>query len=275
MSHFVWLDAILFRPIWSPNHGQFANLSYSLFAGDHCTAMLLLEQSLDTPAQNLALDQALLEAATSSDEQVLRLWESPQYAVVLGRSSRAAEEVNLAACESRKVPIRRRNSGGATVLIGPGCLMYSVVLSCRRDPRLRILEQAHRTVLETVRAAVSERVPGIRVSGTSDLTVAGRKFSGNSVRCQRDQLLYHGTLLYDFPLDLIADCLHLPPRRPEYREDRSHLDFVTNLPSSADQLRLALIRSWCADDPLIEWPIARTYELAARKYSDRRWTFCR
>ena len=43
-------------------------------------------------------------------------------------------------------------------------------------------------------------------------------------------LLYHGTVLYDFNLELIDECLTMPPRVPDYRASRDHRDFVTNLP---------------------------------------------
>ena len=47
----------------------------------------------------------------------------------------------------------------------------------------------------------------MRCQGTSDLAIGDLKFSGNSARCRRRWLLYHGTLLYDFPLSLVAQCL--------------------------------------------------------------------
>ena len=49
-------------------------------------------------------------------------------------------------------------------------------------------------------------------SDASDLVLGDLKFSGNSARCRRRWLLYHGTLLYDFPLALVARCLKMPPR---------------------------------------------------------------
>ena len=84
--------------------------------------MRLLDLTLDTVAGNLALDEALLQNAESRPEggdEVLRLWESPQHAVVVGRSSRVAEEVDILACRAGGVPVFRRCSGGAAVAIGP------------------------------------------------------------------------------------------------------------------------------------------------------------
>ena len=90
--------------------------------------------------------------------------------------------------------------------------MYALVLSYRRRPALRAVAAAHRAVLGTIAAALAPLVPGLHCDGTSDLVLGGRKVSGNSLRAKREHLLYHGTLLYDFPLELIARCLAMPPR---------------------------------------------------------------
>jgi lipoate-protein ligase A len=49
--------------------------------------MKLLDLTLPTPAENLALDEALLDAAEAGElpDEVLRLWEFPQAVVVIGR----------------------------------------------------------------------------------------------------------------------------------------------------------------------------------------------
>ena len=237
--------------------------------------MQFLDKSLATPAENLALDEALLEVAETSNgtAEVLRLWESPRYAAVLGRSSRASDEVDLQSCKQRRIPVVRRTSGGGAVVIGPGCLMYSVFLSYRCRPELRMIERAHQFVLGVVASAVAELVGEVQLSGTSDLTLVGKKFSGNSLRCKRHWLLYHGTLLYDFPLELISDCLPMPLRQPDYRSDRCHEEFITNLTAPVEQLRATLVRRWQAEQPLNDWPRSRTTELAMQKFADRAWTF--
>jgi len=79
---------------------------------------------------------------------------------------------------------------------------------------LRMLSQAHRHVLDMLASALGPLTPGVQCCGTSDLALGALKFSGNSARCRRNYLLYHGTLLYDFPLELIDRCLAMPPRMP-------------------------------------------------------------
>src|SRR6202040_1238413 len=88
---------------------------------------------LPTPAANLALDEALLlEAEDGRGGEVLRVWEWPTPAGVLGAGCRLAQDVDEDLCRADAVPILRRASGGGTVLLGRGCLLYSLILSYRR-----------------------------------------------------------------------------------------------------------------------------------------------
>ena len=65
--------------------------------------MQFLDVVLPSAAENIALDEALLEESEMADSprEVFRLWESPQQAVVVGRSSRVETEVDLEACRAR------------------------------------------------------------------------------------------------------------------------------------------------------------------------------
>jgi lipoate-protein ligase A len=238
--------------------------------------MHLLDLTLPTPAENLALDEALLAAAEAAGgpRDVLRLWESPQPAIVVGRSSKIAVEVDESECHRRGIPVLRRPSGGAAVMIGPGCLMYSVVLSYVVRPQLRQIDAAHRFVLGSLSRSLERHVAEVAHRGTSDLVISNdppTKFSGNSLRCKRSHLLYHGTILFDFPLDLISECLKAPPRQPEYRADRDHGSFVSNLPLGRNILRHAVANAFDATDVLTKWPRQLVADLVAERYSQPKW----
>jgi lipoate-protein ligase A len=235
--------------------------------------MQYLDLTLPTAVENLALDEALLDEAEASETpaETLRLWEPPQPMVVVGRSSQFHVEVRLDACRESGIPVLRRPSGGAAIVAGPGCLMYALVLSYRSRPQLRVLSEAHRWVLGRLADALGAFVPGIKCQGTSDLAIAGRKFSGNSVRCRRNHLLYHGTLLYNFPLELVERCLAMPPRMPDYRKGRPHESFVMNLPLRAETIRTALVEAFGANETCETWPERRTAPLVAEKYSLPEW----
>ena len=90
------------------------------------------------------------------------------------------------------------------------------------------------------------------------------------MRLRREHLLYHGTLLYDFPLDAIGRCLACP-RQPGYRQARSHAAFVANLPLDAAVLRPPSALAWAAGESRSDSPQAATHRLVAEKYSRREW----
>jgi lipoate-protein ligase A len=152
--------------------------------------------------------------------------------------------------------------------------MYAVVLSYELRPHLHAISEAHCCVATTMLRALRPLVPGVRFMGTSDLALDGRKFSGNSLRARRTHLLYHGTLLYDFPLELIAACLGTPPRQPDYRQDRTHREFLMNLCIPVADLRTAIADAWMASESWREWPREATEHLVAEKYGRREWNFC-
>ncbi len=235
-----------------------------------------LDLTLPTAAENLALDEALLLEAeatvkeTSEPRETLRLWESPTPLVVLGRSTPFAE-VNVDACRERGIPILRRTSGGAAIVAGPGCLMYALVLSYELRPALRSIDRLHCWVLQAIASQLAPHGIPATVQGISDLTVGEKKFSGNSLRCKRRHVLYHGTLLYDFPLDLIGQCLAMPARQPDYRAQRPHSEFVTNLPVGRAALCSALVDAFTASEPHPSWPHAQTQQLAVEKYGSPEW----
>jgi lipoate-protein ligase A len=183
-----------------------------------------------------------------------------------------AREVRRAECQADSIPVCRRVSGGATIVTGPGCLMYAAVLSYQREPELRLLDRAHRYVMERQQRAMARLGLECRIEGTSDLTWRGKKFSGNSLRCRRYGLLYHGTLLYDFPIALLERCLGVPARQPAYRAERSHGDFVTNLPVHREPLIAALRSAWGAEEVMPGWPAELTARLAQEKYQRLEWT---
>jgi lipoate-protein ligase A len=239
--------------------------------------MKLLDLTLESPAENLALDEALLDDAEGAADvvstEVLRLWEPQHMLVVAGSSSHLSAEINLDACQAREIPVLRRASGGATIVTGPGCLMYAVVLAYRDRSHLRDIGEAHQFVLGTIERTLSRSVPEVRPAGVSDLVIGESqlKFSGNSLRCKRNHFLYHGTILYNFAIDEIAALLKMPSRQPAYRNARGHHDFLTNLPLDRDAARQAMIDAFEASRPCAEWPRALTAKLTADKYSTQEW----
>ena len=111
--------------------------------------------------------------------------------------------------------------------------------------------------------------------GTSDLAVDGVKFSGNSQQRKRTHFLHHGTLLCGFDLPRVARYLNSPERQPDYRRDRTHAEFVTNLPVGAEEAKRLLIAEWRPEGEYGPPPLEKVRELVAEKYSRDEWTLRR
>src|SRR5262245_55423227 len=124
--------------------------------------MDFLDLTLPTLTENLALDEALLLALeTDRGGDVLRVWEWPPYAVVLGAGCWLSRDVDEAACRADGVEIVRRSSGGGTVLLGPGCLLYTLVLSYNRDDALREIGSSYRYILGRVAESLTGLLPDL------------------------------------------------------------------------------------------------------------------
>jgi lipoate---protein ligase len=233
--------------------------------------MHFLDLTLPTPEENLALDEALLlDAEDGHGGEVLRLWEGHRLAVVLGSGGKLAEDVDDGACGADGVPILRRSSGGGTVLLGTGCLCFSVVLAFGRDPILEDLHGSYAYILRRVIDALP--TPGIDLAGICDLALGGKKFSGNAQQRKRHHLLHHGTILYGFDLSLVPRYLREPPRRPDYRGRREHDAFIRNLDVGRDDLIAALRRAWEPTTVTTEWPRDRVAHLVRERYSLAAWS---
>src|SRR5688500_5771457 len=94
----------------------------------------LFELASGSPAQLLASEEALLDHCESTSHPgFLTFWESESHFVVLGYGKQVSVDVFEDVCARREIPILRRASGGGTVLQGPGCLNYSLILPIEAD----------------------------------------------------------------------------------------------------------------------------------------------
>jgi lipoate-protein ligase A len=238
-------------------------------------AVVALDLTLPTAEENLALDEALLNEAEEAVRrgepvrELLRYWESPVPFIVLGSTGRLAEEVHLEACHASGTSILRRSSGGGTVLVGPGCLCFSLILSLEGRPELLDIHGSYRSILMRIAAWLD--VAGLEHRGISDLALDDRKISGNAQRRKSRTLLHHGTILYDFDLAPMGRFLKQPVRQPEYRAERSHISFMANLPLTLVAIKQRLGRCWNGrvDEPV---NLPDLEPLIQEKYGSPAWT---
>ncbi|MFO0799169.1 MAG: lipoate--protein ligase family protein [Gemmataceae bacterium] len=235
--------------------------------------MTLLDLSLPTAAENVALDEALLLAAEDcTGGEVLRLWRQPTPAVVVGAGGSVAIDVDEAACAADGVPVVRRSSGGGTVVLDPGCLCVSVVLRLDR-PGLDTIAGATRFVMWKLRDAVRGHMADVVLAGSGDLAAGGRKLAGSAQQRKRTHLLHHASVLGPSgdTFDRIARYLRRPEREPAYRAGRGHADFLACVLCDDADLRRDVIAAWEPTGVYPNPPRDRVRELVAEKYGRDEW----
>ncbi len=151
------------------------------------------------PYFNLALEEYLFMQRQDLGP-LFMLWQDIPV-VVVGRNQNTREEINMEFTREKGIAVVRRLSGGGAVYHDLGNLNFTFIL----EQAERELDFARYTV-PVIKAL--ERM-GITASftGRNDLTIDGRKFSGNAQFRQRERVLHHGTLLFEVNLENMEQAL--------------------------------------------------------------------
>jgi len=211
------------------------------------TRMLIVEsQSLDIH-RNLAIEEYLMDRVAGRGP-VLFLWRS-DCAVVIGKNQNPWRECRLDLMRDEKVPLARRISGGGTVYHDAGNLNYCVIVD-RTEYREA---QAYEVVLNALETF------GIRAekTGKSNLSVDGRKFSGNAFCFRKGRALHHGTLLLNTDLEKLGRYLGSMLDGIQTRAIASVPAVVVNLELEVQEVSEALkgsFQSMYGNGRLASWP---------------------
>ena len=208
-----------------------------------------LETPALTVAEQIALDRELMsEVGKGTRTALLRFYDFTDEAVVLGLSQEEERYVDKQEAEKDGVPILRRFSGGGTVFIHKGCLVYTIVTTLTPPFKRFDVMGAYRTAFMPVIEAFQKQGIALEFHEPCDLAIDGRKIAGNAQSQRQGALLIHGSFLVDPDLIRIKRYLKEPDVRPDYRASRRHEDFLLPLAKLGftDQtLRELLIQAWC------------------------------
>jgi len=174
-----------------------------------------------------SVNEDLLDLHEAGEQPVYRLYEPEGVTIVLGAGRRAEKDVFLERARSDGVAIRRRRGGGGTVVLSHGQLVLALVTEVA-SPFNNL--QYFRAINQWFRRALGGLgVAGIEDRGISDLAIGERKILGTSIYRRRSLLFYQASLLVDVDLALFERYLAYPSRVPDYRLERTHLEFCTTL----------------------------------------------
>jgi lipoate-protein ligase A len=212
-------------------------------------ALRFLKTPPATVAAEIAYDRALMSAvACGAAPATLRFYHCRDEAVVVGIAQRAEDHVDSAACAADGVSVLQRFSGGGTVLICRGCLVYSLIMPHSTALKPFDVNGAYRYALTPVVDALRRRGIPATFEAPCDVAVASRKIAGNAQAQKRGVVLVHGCFLVDADVERIARYLPEPRVAPAYRAGRPHRQFLCNtttLGIGMKALRHLLRSAWC------------------------------
>ena len=193
-------------------------------------------------------DRGLLDSVKASQVPVSRVYPFDREAVVAGRGSDLAREIRLSKVRKDRVPVYRRMGGGCSVFLDPGNLIISIAFPAGGFGGIQTLFNLSSAWL--IRGFREIGLPGVYQDGISDLVMENRKIGGSCFYRTKGIAYYSAAILVTPDLEKMAAYLRHPPREPEYRNGRSHEDFVSGLNRflpdiTADSLALSF--SACLD----------------------------
>jgi len=147
--------------------------------------MIILKTLHTDIFRNLAVEEYLLESETLP-MPLLFLWQSST-AVVIGKHQNPWKECLVDQLKQHSIPIARRISGGGTVFHDIGNLNYTVITE--RD------QYNADAVYQMIFDSIAKFALHGELTDKSNLSVNGRKFSGNAFTFKKKRAMHHGTLL--------------------------------------------------------------------------------
>ena len=194
------------------------------------------------PYFNLALEEYLLLDENHRDEYFM-LWQD-RPVVVVGRNQNTLKELNLDIVRSNGVEVVRRLTGGGAVYHDQGNLNFTYIVN---DEHQSGFDFARFTI------PIIDTLAGWGIhaenTGRNDITIKGKKFSGNAQYRWKNRLLHHGTLMFDCSIEDMTMVLKTEPTKLISKGVDSVRSRVTNIKEHlpADDITLEQFKTALVD----------------------------
>lgn len=185
--------------------------------------------------EQLRLEEALLRTSALNICLVNR--GSPR-TIVMGISGNPERLLHTSQVQSDRIPVIRRFSGGGTVIVDEDTLFISFLMTKEAVPVAPFPEPILRWSSELYEQ--SWNLPGFRLV-ENDYVIGEHKCGGNAQYIRQGRWLHHTSFLWDYsPTNM--EYLRLPEKRPRYRADRPHSEFLCRLRDHAESKEVLVKR---------------------------------
>ena len=198
---------------------------------------------------NLARDGYFLENNKKGD--VILYFYVNKNAVIIGRNQNAWKECSIANMDADGVQLVRRHSGGGAVFHDNGNLNFSFIT----DEKHYDLNRQMRVILN----AVSKLGLKAELSGRNDITVDGKKFSGNAFSLAKGNRSHHGTILVNADLTKLSNYLCVSKEKMRSKGIDSVRARVCNICELSSGLTVEAMRRLVIESFIEEYGAASEY----------------
>ncbi|WP_421921072.1 lipoate--protein ligase [Marinifilum sp.] len=172
------------------------------------------------PYFNLACEEYLLK---NYDEDFFFLYINRD-SLVVGKHQNTLAEINLDRVNAENIPVTRRLSGGGTVYHDFGNLNYCLI---KKGEKGKLVD--FKAYSQPIINSLQKLNVNAKFEGKSDLTIDGKKFSGNASHVYKNKVMQHGTMLFSSDLKRLNQLLKVNPLKYKDRGVRSIRSRVTNI----------------------------------------------
>lgn len=199
-----------------------------------------LDLTTTDPAFNLAAEQYVFDALPR-DRAYFMLWQNDN-AIIVGKYQNTFAEINDAYVKEHGIRVVRRLSGGGAVYHDLGNLNFTFIADAGTLSTLNFTIFCEPVIRTLAKFGVTAEV-----NGRNDMTIDGRKFSGNSQYLKQGRIMHHGTILFDSDLSVVSNALQVDESKFQSKASKSVRSRVTNVaaylpaPVSLPEFRSALL----------------------------------
>ena len=228
--------------------------------------MIYVESPWNDPYINLALEEYML---TRFESEVFMLWRNDN-AVIVGKNQNTLAEINSDYVNKNSIAVVRRLTGGGAVFHDMGNLNFSFMVKNEQGLYSNFAKFA-----EPIISALRSYGLNAEYGGRNDITLDGKKISGNAQAVYGERLLHHGTLLFHTDFSKLAAALNVNQMKIQSKGISSKRSRVTNICEHMDisiddfVKRIAVGKRYT----LTEEDIQKVSRLADEKYRTWEWNY--
>jgi lipoate-protein ligase A len=238
--------------------------------------MLCIRRKNTNPFFNLAAEEYVLK---NIEDDCFMLWRN-EPCIVVGKHQNTLAEINVDYIKENNIPVVRRLSGGGAVFHDLGNINFTFI---KKDENENLINFRKFTepILEVLKILNIEA----KFEGRNDLTIDGKKFSGNAEHVWKNKVLHHGTLLFSSQIHDLSAALKVDPMKFTDKAVKSVRSRVTNISEHLENYMNVMdfyefiinhIITTHSDIKLYEFndnDISKINQLVESKYNTWEWNF--